>query len=949
MPSSALRRKAGKTMKKTRIIPAVLLIIVMTVIIAALFGVGAEEVPVVTSTPAAISGLVYSGQEQTLIRAGRAENGSMQYSTDGSHFSTELPKGKNAGSYTVYYKAVSGLAQSRAGSVIVTISPAEIGIVWSKKALVYNGTNQAPTATASGLFGNDICTLTVSGGAKNAGSDHTARVTSLSNKNYKLPRNTETVFDIVPKEISIMWEKTTFTYDGKSHIPTVSTSGVIRGDNCSVIVVGAQVDAGTFVAIADTVDNPNYMLPKSDSTFFRIQKKNVTVTINPASSAFGSDIAPLTAYDSGIVGSDRDVYSLSTQATPQSRPGTYDIVGTCLSGNYEMTFVGGKDAYTVTEAGNYIINLKINGWAYGETPAVPSALSKYGQIVFTYSDREDGVFTSEIPVRAGTYYLKATVESTDAYSGATAMTSFTISKAKVEPPSRDETKFVYNGGDQTYVIDGSALYKVTGNTMKNAGNTVVTVTLSDKDNYCWSDGTTADLKYDFIIERLDISNAVITLGKSLVYSGLTQTQTISAVEINGIPISYTVSDNTATDVGKYILTVSASGNFTGKATKEFTVSPKEAGSIAPISPVTYDGTPKAPAVVVTDGDKVLTPGKDYTLSYTHNVNAGKATVLVAMKGNYTGALSATFTITAKTLGADNVSADENEFVFDGKEKKPSVTVADGDKVLTEGTDYTVSYTDNVNVGTGYAKVTFCGNYAGDATVAFIIRSDSIAGNGSGSSDVMISADAGFMPGTEIKTVTISDMENIPDGYTLITDYGQLLGKYEKVAAVYGVSMWLDGKTIQPSEIGSVVTMRLRLPEALNGKEFRLLHVHGSGDVSEIVRADTSGIGTYFISGDGYLITKLDRFSEFAFLYVPDCNTHWISLVILGIFAFLFILSLLMFGSKPFVLISCAICVAAEGAMLFLCGCALCPVFAIGSMAAAICPSVFILLKKNDKK
>lgn len=936
-------------MKKTRILQAVILIVVMIVCTAAAYSVGAGEAPSVTAAPTAVNGLVYSGAEQVLVTAGTASAGTMQYSTDGSHFDTALPTGKDSGRYTVYYKATSDGEESNTGYLFVTIEQAEIGISWVKPTLVYNGTAQAPTAIATGLFKGDSCTLTVSGAVKNAGTEYIASVTELSNKNYKIPKNSETLFDILPKEISITWEKTTFIYDGKSHVPTVSAGGVLRGDHCSVIVIGAQMNAGSFVAIAEATDNTNYTVPKSNSTFFKIQKKTATVTINPASSAFGSKISNLTAYESGIIGNDRNVYSLSTKATPQSPAGTYDIIGTCLSGNYDITFVGGKDAYTVTEAGNYIIDLKISGWTYGETPGVPSATSKYGVISFTYSDREDGVFTSAIPVLAGTYFLKATVESTDVYSGATALTSFTISKAKVDIPARDTRKYVYNGSEQTYDVPGSALYRITGNKLTNAGSSVVIIALNDKDNYCWSDGTTSDIKYDFVIDKLDISSAVITLGKELVYNGRGQTQTIESVELNGQPIPYTVSGNKATNVGKYTLSVSASGNYTGTATKEFTVSPKEAGRVAPIPSVTYDGNPKAPAIVVNDGDTVLTAGKDYTVSYSHNVNAGMAKVLVSMKGNYAGSTSATFEITAKTLGADSVCYDGSEFIFDGKEKTPAITAADGDKELTEGTDYTVSYTNNVSAGTGYVKVTFCGNYRGEATVSFTIRKDSISGEGDGKADVMVSADAGFLPGTEIRTVTVSDMENVPDGYMFITDYDSLLDKYEALATVYGVSMWLDGKSIQPSDIGSVVTVRLRIPETLAGKEFRVLHVHGAGDVSEIVRADTAGVGTYFVSGDGYLVTKLERFSEFAFIYSPECSTHWISLGILGIFAVLMALSLFLFGSKLFVLISGVICIAAEGVMLLLCGCALCPVFAIGGMVIAAGSTVFVLLKKKKNK
>ena len=57
-----------------------------------------------TTAPAAVSGLVYSGEAQTLITAGVASFGTVLYSLDGENFSDALPQGTAAGTYTVYYK-----------------------------------------------------------------------------------------------------------------------------------------------------------------------------------------------------------------------------------------------------------------------------------------------------------------------------------------------------------------------------------------------------------------------------------------------------------------------------------------------------------------------------------------------------------------------------------------------------------------------------------------------------------------------------------------------------------------------------------------------------------------------------------------------------------------------------------------------------------------------------
>lgn len=58
--------------------------------------------------------------------------------------------------------------------------------------------------------------------------------------------------------------------------------------------------------------------------------------------------------------------------------------------------------------------------------------------------------------------------------------------------------------------------------------------------------------------------------------------------------------------------------------------------------------------------------------------------------------------------------------YTGKAITPAVTVKDGGKKLTEGTDYTVSYKNNTKIGTATATITGKGDYSGTKTVKFKI-------------------------------------------------------------------------------------------------------------------------------------------------------------------------------------------------------------------------------------
>ena len=99
--------------------------------------------------------------------------------------SSLLLTGYDAANYTV-------------GSVTVTanITAKEVGLEWSNTELTYNGKAQKPTATATGLAGQDTCTVTVVGEQTNAGDNYTATAQSLSNSNYKLPEKKTTAFKI---------------------------------------------------------------------------------------------------------------------------------------------------------------------------------------------------------------------------------------------------------------------------------------------------------------------------------------------------------------------------------------------------------------------------------------------------------------------------------------------------------------------------------------------------------------------------------------------------------------------------------------------------------------------------------------------------------------------------------------------------------------------------------
>ena len=205
-----------------------------------------------------------------------------------------------------------------------------------------------------------------------------------------------------------------------------------------------------------------------------------------------------------------------------------------------------------------------------------------------------------------------------------------------------------------------------------------------------------------------------TSGAVLTYKSTTPS--ICTVDKNG--------NVTALKTGTGYVTVTASANGYDSVSKDvkIVVSKKSLNNgLLTLSETSYvyDGTYKKPAATVTFGGKVLQEGKDYTISYRNNLNVGVATVIATGMGDYTGYTSKNFTITKRAMAGGTVSV-ASSVSFTGSNITPSVTVKVAGRSLTNGTDYTVSYSNNKNVGKATVKITGKGNYSGSLSAKFDI-------------------------------------------------------------------------------------------------------------------------------------------------------------------------------------------------------------------------------------
>ena len=133
----------------------------------------------------------------------------------------------------------------------------------------------------------------------------------------------------------------------------------------------------------------------------------------------------------------------------------------------------------------------------------------------------------------------------------------------------------------------------------------------------------------------------------------------------------------------------------------------------------YDGKAKKPGVTVKLNGKTLKNGTDYTVSYSNNTKVGTAKVTIKGKGNYTGSVSKTYSIKNNFKKA-TVSGISTK-AFTGKNITQSITVKYNGKTLKNGTDYTVSYSSNKNIGTATVKIAGKCSYTGTITKTFKIN------------------------------------------------------------------------------------------------------------------------------------------------------------------------------------------------------------------------------------
>ena len=472
-------------------------------------------------------------------------------------------------------------------------------------------------------------------------------------------------------------------YDGKSHNALLNVT--VSPNDCRLEY---SLDGGTFNTQMPqvTMASGKYSITiKASKDGYRTNEITKTVTVNKNNKENNLE---LSSYSGTLTYPEKGTFTVTkntSNGTLSVKSNDENVAKATISGNVvtitpQIIEQDGKQAIiTVTSA---------------ETSNYKTQTKKY-----------------EVTVNRGTIDLDAEIY-TGIYDG---QAHNSISNIKVVP----------NDAKLEYSIDGGKTYTTNIPTVTNVGEFSVKIKAS-KSGYIERIITKENGK----IERQ--GSATVTT-KNGTYDGTVQT----CVTGENVDFSGAVS---ATNAGEYKVNVTPKANYAWSDgttdTKEvtFTIGKKELTVTAEAKTKTYGEANPELTYKTAGAVSGQTPKFSGSLACSATATSGVGTYNITqgtlaladngtfLAGNYQIAYTgAKLTVNAKNASTFTATLATTSYTYDGTAKTPAVTVKDGSTALTNGTHYTVAYSNNVNAGTGKVTITGKGNYTGTKELTFTIN------------------------------------------------------------------------------------------------------------------------------------------------------------------------------------------------------------------------------------
>ena len=614
---------------------------------------------------------------------------------------------KNAGKYKVVIKvAADDNYKSGEKEVLFNISKADNELTVSLNDWVYGEKANTPNVTAkfgdiedvvytysseeNGKYTTDIPTNVGTWYIKATlkGTDNYNDVTVIENFNISKATNTW------KEDLSI----TGWTYNEKANTPTAKAqfgevTFTYSSEENGTYTSKVPKNAGTYYVKASVAGTKNYTglesvisftIAKADTTL-TFEKENIDKTYDK--NAISEPMVTKNGSGNDIVFewyiADGNGWQKLDNAP--SDVGAYKVVASVKEDtNYNGASI--EKEFSISMADNkWTKELSIKDWTYGETASAPSAAAKYGDVVYTYSNSKDGTYTSDVPVNAGTWYVKASVAETANYAGLeSAPVSFEIKKADSSIKFKDSVAL-----DKVY--DTNAVV-VTEEQVEKTGSTgTVSFTFEKKVNDEWKTVESAT--------EVGTYRVTATLAEDNNHTSVTSK-----------PLEFTITKaNSAVTITTPSLDKAYDGNAV--TTPEYTIS----GSDGNVTIKWQENT-----------GSVDTPKWEDLKSAPSTVGTYRVVVELAGNDNYNPASTTSDFVISQATNTWTEELSITGWTYNEKENVPTAKAQFGDVTFTYSSEENGTYTNEVpkNAGTYYVKATVAGteNYTGleSTPVAFEI-------------------------------------------------------------------------------------------------------------------------------------------------------------------------------------------------------------------------------------
>ena len=573
----------------------------------------------------------------------------------------------------------------------------------------------------------------------------------------------------------------TFAYDGAAHGATVTVGALPEGYTLEAAASSAtatNVSDGEVAATADMLviknaqgeDVTSKLNVKYVDDTIKVEPAKLTVTTPSASKPYDGQALTAEGKVSGFVnGEAATLKTTGSQTTVGTTENGYELVWDDNAKAENYTIEENLGTLEVTKSMAGIVVIPQGGTKVYDGTALESAgVNVIGVPAgFTLSAKTKGSITDAgyVTAEVDSYIITnaAGQDVTDQFGNvATGKASLVVTKRPVTLVSGDASK-VYDGTaltEQKASVEDSSL--ASGEEFGYDFFGFQTSVGSSKNTFAAKpgNGTTKVENYDITYRygTLTVSAQSINPDDLIpgAYAGVKVNSPSDVVydarEHKWIPVvtgkdgnalvegrDYTVAystDDFTNVTGAIKVAITGIGDYTGSVTREYQITPASVKLASNTREFVYNGAYQSDDAVTVQGaealfrsqvddlkavGKVMTVAEDKvpnTIAYTWK-DGFKASNFAIEKSE--GELS----VVAKDIvsSADVTVSSPSDLVYDGKEHKWAPEVKDGEKVLTEGVDYTVSYgTDDFTNVTGAITVTVTGqgNYAGSVERAYRI-------------------------------------------------------------------------------------------------------------------------------------------------------------------------------------------------------------------------------------